>query len=126
MEPQLKPVPTGESQTQWTMPGQVAVPALAPNRVLRNTYWLLALSMLPTVAGAFVGMSLNFAAYFHASPIMAPLAPVKTKLLTMSNVSNTAPFISAKDPDGTHPTGSHGALSASTCASSQTALRMTA
>ncbi len=73
MEPQLKPVPTGESQTQWTMPGQVAVPALAPNKVLRNTYWLLALSMLPTVAGAFVGMSLNFAAYFHASPIMAPL-----------------------------------------------------
>src|SRR5256886_14092629 len=73
MEPQLKPVPTGESQTQWTMPGSVAVPALAPNKVLRNTYWLLALSMLPTVAGAFVGMSLNFAAYFHASPIMAPL-----------------------------------------------------
>src|SRR5438046_3570273 len=73
MEPQLKPVPTGESQNRWTMPGQVAVPALAPNKVLRNTYWLLALSMLPTVAGAFVGMSLNFAAYFHASPIMAPL-----------------------------------------------------
>ncbi len=73
MEPQLKPIPTGETQTQWTMPGQVAVPALAPNKVLRNTYWLLALSMLPTVAGAFVGMSLNFAAYFHASPIMAPL-----------------------------------------------------
>ncbi|HEX9278279.1 MAG TPA: Bax inhibitor-1 family protein [Casimicrobiaceae bacterium] len=55
------------------MPGSVAVPAVAPNQVLRNTYWLLALSMLPTVAGAFVGMSLNFAAYFHASPIMAPL-----------------------------------------------------
>jgi modulator of FtsH protease len=73
MEPQLKPVPTGESQTQWTMPGSVAVPALAPNTVLRNTYWLLALSMLPTIAGAFVGMSLNFAAYFHTSPIMAPL-----------------------------------------------------
>ena len=29
--------------------------------------------MLPTIAGAFVGMQLNFAAYFHASPIMAPL-----------------------------------------------------
>jgi modulator of FtsH protease len=26
------------------------------NRVLRNTYWLLALSMLPTVLGAWVGM----------------------------------------------------------------------
>jgi FtsH-binding integral membrane protein len=43
------------------------------NRVLRNTYWLLALSMLPTVAGAWVGMQMNFAALFAASPIMAPL-----------------------------------------------------
>jgi hypothetical protein len=48
------------------------------------------------------------------SPIMDPLSAVKTKVLAMSNVSNTAPFMSAKDPDGTHPTGSHGALSAST------------
>jgi FtsH-binding integral membrane protein len=43
------------------------------NRVLRNTYWLLALSMLPTVAGAWAGMQMNFAALFAASPIMAPL-----------------------------------------------------
>ncbi len=27
------------------------------NRVLRNTYWLLALSMLPTVAGAWLGLA---------------------------------------------------------------------
>jgi len=32
------------------------------NRVLRNTYWLLALSMVPTVLGAFLGVYLNFAA----------------------------------------------------------------
>lgn len=31
------------------------------HRVLRNTYWLLALSMLPTVLGAFVGVSMKFA-----------------------------------------------------------------
>ena len=43
------------------------------NRVLRNTYWLLALSMIPTVAGAYVGMAINFAAFFRTSPIMAPL-----------------------------------------------------
>jgi modulator of FtsH protease len=30
------------------------------NRVLRNTYFLLALSMLPTAAGAMLGMALNF------------------------------------------------------------------
>lgn len=29
------------------------------NRVLRNTYWLLALSMVPTVLGAWVGMALG-------------------------------------------------------------------
>ncbi|HEV2976321.1 MAG TPA: Bax inhibitor-1/YccA family protein [Casimicrobiaceae bacterium] len=55
------------------MPGSVAVPAAEPNKVLRQTYWLLALSMLPTVAGALVGISLNLGGYFKASPIMAPL-----------------------------------------------------
>jgi modulator of FtsH protease len=32
------------------------------NRVLRNTYWLLALSMVPTVLGAWVGVSTGIAA----------------------------------------------------------------
>ena len=31
------------------------------NRVLRNTYWLLALSMVPTVLGAWVGVSTGLA-----------------------------------------------------------------
>jgi modulator of FtsH protease len=31
------------------------------NKVLRNTYWLLALSMLPTVLGAFIGVQMKFA-----------------------------------------------------------------
>jgi len=31
------------------------------NKVLRNTYALLGLTMIPTVIGAFIGMSLNFA-----------------------------------------------------------------
>jgi FtsH-binding integral membrane protein len=43
------------------------------SRVLRNTYWLLALSMLPTVVGAFAGMQLNFVALFKASPILTPI-----------------------------------------------------
>src|SRR3954451_16928491 len=30
------------------------------NRVLRNTYWLLALSMVPTVLGAWIGVSTGF------------------------------------------------------------------
>ncbi|WP_332878489.1 Bax inhibitor-1 family protein [Massilia sp. S19_KUP03_FR1] len=36
------------------------VPAVR-HRVLRNTYWLLALSMIPTVLGALVGVSTGFA-----------------------------------------------------------------
>ncbi|MGI9134744.1 MAG: Bax inhibitor-1/YccA family protein [Rhodoferax sp.] len=31
------------------------------NRVLRNTYWLLALSLVPTVLGAWAGVALNIA-----------------------------------------------------------------
>ena len=35
-----------------------AVPSVEQrNRVLRNTYWLLALSMVPTVLGAWLGVS---------------------------------------------------------------------
>ncbi|ACT47638.1 Bax inhibitor-1/YccA family protein [Methylotenera mobilis] len=33
---------------------------LATNRVLRNTYALLGLTMIPTVIGAFIGMNINF------------------------------------------------------------------
>ena len=68
MEPRLQPVLTREPMAQPT-----TTVADSQNRVLRNTYWLLALSMLPTVAGAWVGMQMNFAAMFGASPIMAPL-----------------------------------------------------
>ncbi|MDP3827240.1 MAG: Bax inhibitor-1 family protein, partial [Polaromonas sp.] len=32
------------------------------NRVLRNTYWLLALSLLPTVLGAWVGVATGITA----------------------------------------------------------------
>jgi modulator of FtsH protease len=59
--------------TPSTMPPPVADTAIDSNRVLRNTYWLLALSMLPTVAGALAGMQLNFIALFRAAPIATPL-----------------------------------------------------
>jgi modulator of FtsH protease len=44
--------------------------ALQQNRVLRNTYMLLGLSMLPTVAGALVGIQLNFS-FLAGSPFIA-------------------------------------------------------
>src|SRR6516165_5384781 len=80
MEPQLKPVPIDETRNRWSTFGSASAagPAgvetvAAPNRVLRNTYWLLALSMLPTIAGAWAGMQFNFVRFFMAAPIMAPL-----------------------------------------------------
>jgi modulator of FtsH protease len=39
------------------------------HRVLRNTYWLLALSMIPTVLGAWIGVQFKFA-FFSGSPFM--------------------------------------------------------
>jgi len=43
--------------------------AAQQNRVLRNTYALLALSMVPTVLGAWLGVSTGFS-FFAGSPIM--------------------------------------------------------
>jgi len=45
---------------------------LTQNRVLRNTYMMLALTMIPTIMGAFVGLSMNFS-FMAQNPIMAPL-----------------------------------------------------
>lgn len=42
---------------------------IARNKVLRNTYLLLALSMVPTVLGAWLGVQLNFS-LFAGSPFM--------------------------------------------------------
>ncbi len=46
-----------------TYPGYAGAGALSAqrNRVLRNTYWLLALSMVPTVLGAWIGVSTGLA-----------------------------------------------------------------
>lgn len=49
----------------------VAPGTLAPaqNRVLRNTYMLLALSLLPTIGGAWLGVQLNFS-FLSGSPLI--------------------------------------------------------
>lgn len=44
--------------------------ALQQNRVLRNTYMLLALSMVPTVIGALVGVQMQFS-FMAGSPFIA-------------------------------------------------------
>ena len=39
-----------------------SVSSAARNKVLRNTYWLLAISLLPTVAGAWIGVATGITA----------------------------------------------------------------
>jgi hypothetical protein len=46
---------------------QAGTLAKSQNRVLRNTYLLLALTMVPTVLGAIIGVQLNFA-FFAGNP----------------------------------------------------------
>ena len=43
------------------------------NRVLRNTYWLLAISMIPTVFGAWLGVQLKFT-FLPGSPFIGFIA----------------------------------------------------
>jgi modulator of FtsH protease len=53
-------IPTMQSAYDIAGQGQAAT----RHRVLRNTYWLLALSMIPTVLGAFVGVQLHMVNLF--------------------------------------------------------------
>ena len=57
MQPQTPMMAQGASQTL----------ALSRNRVLRNTYMLLAISMVPTVLGAWIGVKTGFS-LFAANP----------------------------------------------------------
>ena len=63
MQPSPMMTPASPSQTI----------ALAQNRVLRNTYALLALSMVPTVLGAWIGVQMNFS-FFAGSPAIGFIA----------------------------------------------------
>ncbi|NBP27421.1 MAG: Bax inhibitor-1/YccA family protein [Betaproteobacteria bacterium] len=61
-------VPTFGNST--SLPG--AESSAVRNRVLRNTYWLLAATLVPTVLGAWVGMQLGFS-WFAGSPLIGVL-----------------------------------------------------
>jgi modulator of FtsH protease len=70
---ELKPVRTGEETVQ--APYQAPQEAVQPQaqRVLRNTYLLLAISLVPTAIGAAIGYNLDFS-FMRASPIIASMA----------------------------------------------------
>ena len=59
---------------------------LTQNRVLRNTYWLLGLSMIPTVIGAYLGANTNFS-FLAQYPIMGPLVMFGVMMAMLYGVS---------------------------------------
>ena len=61
MQPELQSARTGASQSSY---------ALSQHRVLRNTYWLLALSLVPTAIGAAIGTNLDLS-FMRASPMLS-------------------------------------------------------
>lgn len=66
--------------------GRAAESALAQNRVLRNTYWMLGLTMIPTVIGALVGVNTSFA-WMKNYPVMGPLLMLAVMMGIMFGVS---------------------------------------
>ena len=72
MQPELKPVPTQDGAYPRGGAGyapEVAAPGA--QKVLRNTYLLLALTMVPTVIGAYIGLATS--GIIVASPIISTL-----------------------------------------------------
>jgi FtsH-binding integral membrane protein len=65
MQPSLQPIQTGNPAARDY--------SLQQHRVLRNTYWLLALSLIPTAIGAAIGTNINLG-FMRASPGLSFLA----------------------------------------------------
>ena len=63
MQPELQPIRTGNTTASQDYAAQ-------QHRVLRNTYWLLALSLVPTIIGAAIGTNLNLG-FMRQSPILS-------------------------------------------------------
>lgn len=62
-----------ELRTGATYPAGMSDIAVQQNKVLRNTYLLLAISLIPTVIGAAVGTNFINFSFMRASPIMSML-----------------------------------------------------
>jgi len=79
MQPELR-YPTQRTKTKEL--------TVVRNKVLRNTFWMLGLTMIPTVVGATIGMSTNFT-FLAQSPIMGPLVMLAVMFGLMFAVSAT-------------------------------------
>ena len=63
MQPELQPVQTQAPQAAQDV-------SLRHNRVLRNTYWLLAISLIPTAIGAAIGTNIELG-FLRTSPMLS-------------------------------------------------------
>jgi FtsH-binding integral membrane protein len=75
---EMKPVPTNDSgfgrrEPLYAPGGEIAADAGQAQRVLRNTYLLLAVSLIPTAIGAAIGYNLDFS-FMRASPVVSSIA----------------------------------------------------
>ncbi len=68
MQPELKPIPTNERAYGRGSASPAPGISAGAQKVLRNTYMLLALTMVPTVIGAYIGMQTS--GVIMASPIL--------------------------------------------------------
>lgn len=68
MQPELKPVRIDQAGHGYSLP-QDAVVSAESQKVLRNTYLLLALTMVPTAIGAYIGMATS--SLITSSPIIS-------------------------------------------------------
>lgn len=60
-------------QPDYSIPRDALIASSAQHRVLRNTYWLLALSLIPTAIGAAIGMNLELS-ILRTNPVISLIA----------------------------------------------------
>ena len=95
MQPELKPIPTNDqilgSGGPRYAPG-AALPGVSAQKVLRNTYLLLALTMVPTVIGAYIGIATAGVIRMPAFAISARPAPLPPSRSFMVPVPSALPL----------------------------------
>lgn len=69
MQPELKPVRIDRGGPDFARPRDAAIESGA-HKVLRNTYLLLAVSLIPTVIGAAIGTNLDLS-FLRSSPMLS-------------------------------------------------------
>ena len=73
-----------------TSVNQPSINTLSQNRVARNAFLLIAISMIPTVIGTWVGMAMGIPAMVASSPLMFTLAYLVISFGLLFSINGTA------------------------------------